>query len=399
LQHRDMHEVVCEKNPRNSCYCGKLFPNPTARDKHAATCEENPANVFECPHCDRLFVTRYGVMGMVVSDGRRLRDAHERGCNKNTANECFCGQLFANPEARDRHASTCSSNPVNRFHCRHCRKVFVTQFGMFTTSGAVERDAHQTVCSQNPANSTCVHCNQIFTDTEGFLGHFRPDSQRRCRLHADVCCENPKNRYACECCGRNFVTRRGWLRRADGKAERDKHQSNCDVIPCEFQLKGDEGTGWHLVASPDATASGRTMIDSDAVSSSNGSSDDETVESINGATSELSDTRREEKENQQDANSEASDPESEAEEERTNKDEQEKLENDEEEEDDEDNFHDALSACGESPAAGSSLSLALLPPEAEETSCQDLQLVGLSGNTSVAEAMTKAWEEDAFQVL
>eukprot|EP00930_Biecheleria_cincta_P058631 TRINITY_DN44437_c0_g1_i1.p1 TRINITY_DN44437_c0_g1~~TRINITY_DN44437_c0_g1_i1.p1 ORF type:complete len:572 (+),score=100.86 TRINITY_DN44437_c0_g1_i1:74-1717(+) len=382
---RELHEVACERNPKNSCYCGKLFPNPTARDSHAASCEENPANRFECPHCDRVFVTKYGLMGMVVSDGRRLRDAHERGCIENVANTCFCGQLFANPEARDAHAAKCSANPVNRFSCRFCRKVFVTSFGMFTSCGSIERDKHQLVCSQNPCNSTCVHCQLTFTDTEGVLGYFQPDAQRRCRAHGSTCSHNPRNRFSCQSCGRCFTSRRRWLRTHNGKEERDRHQAGCDVIPCEFEVMGTEVSEWHLVSSPDiqacGTCSGTTRASSEAGSGSGELSEVGSFDKEAGSAAEPSEAGSLDKEEQDDCSES------------------------EEEDDEELHFHDARSASGDGPELAEAVEnivqgVSKLPSAQEADESDFLQLMPLGTEEDSPEAsLCKAWKQDAFEVL
>jgi hypothetical protein len=124
-------------------------------------------NRFQCSFCKRLFVTRFGVMGRIACDGKALRDGHELGCEKNPANTCFCGQLFLNPSARDAHAVKCEMNPVNRFSCQYCRKTFVSTFGIFSSSGSIERDAHVQFCSKNPANATSEKSNRTYADTKG----------------------------------------------------------------------------------------------------------------------------------------------------------------------------------------------------------------------------------------
>ena len=65
---RDAHVIVCEHNPRNKCFCGEVFPNPTARDTHAATCSANPANQFKCSYCSREFVSSF-LMGFKALKG------------------------------------------------------------------------------------------------------------------------------------------------------------------------------------------------------------------------------------------------------------------------------------------------------------------------------------------
>jgi len=246
---RDAHQLRCEKNPKNICFCDRVFPNPTARDKHAQLCQLNPVNRFECSHCRRLFTTRYGLMGRVVSDGKSVRDAHEVGCQDNPSNKCFCGQLFLNPSARDAHAVRCEMNPANRFSCQHCRKTFVATFGMFASSGAAERDAHMLVCTQNPANATCPHCDLTFARCEGPFPWANKHPRQRCEAHIAVCERNPQNRHECQNCGACFVTKRRWmLCTSDGRRARDKHCATCDVIPCDYEVKDADIGDWLLMS-------------------------------------------------------------------------------------------------------------------------------------------------------
>eukprot|EP00411_Alexandrium_monilatum_P068716 CAMPEP_0175599084 /NCGR_PEP_ID=MMETSP0096-20121207/56888_1 /TAXON_ID=311494 /ORGANISM="Alexandrium monilatum, Strain CCMP3105" /LENGTH=135 /DNA_ID=CAMNT_0016903613 /DNA_START=88 /DNA_END=492 /DNA_ORIENTATION=- len=135
-------------------------------------------------------------MGLVASNGKTLRDAHEVGCRKNLANRCFCGQLFPNPDARDAHAVMCEMNPANRFSCQFCGETFVTSFGVFTACGSVQRNAHMLRCCKNPANATCKHCRMTFTDTSGPFRWLHRDAQRQCAAHEPGCLMNPDNRFA-----------------------------------------------------------------------------------------------------------------------------------------------------------------------------------------------------------
>jgi len=127
---RDVHAASCEENPRNRCFCGRVFLNSVARDNHATTCEMNPINRFKCPHCALEFVTQYGMKGLFRADGRAARDAHVVGCKDNPANKCFCGRLFPDADARNAHATKCEANPVNCFQCKFCSCSFVTTFNM-----------------------------------------------------------------------------------------------------------------------------------------------------------------------------------------------------------------------------------------------------------------------------
>jgi len=243
---RDAHQLGCDKNPKNACFCGRIFTNPVARDKHAATCEGNPANRFNCPHCDRLFLTRFGVMGLVMSDGKTRRDSHEVGCEKNPANACFCGQRFLNPGLRDAHAVKCHMNPVNRFKCQYCSIEFVTKFGgVFTTLGSAERDAHVKVCRMNPANAACEHCNATFADAQGWLKCMEGCAQRRCATHRSMCSANPQNR--CDCCGRSLLGNKRWFCKWDARKAREAHAKVCDVIPCTYEVVGAD-SDWLLLA-------------------------------------------------------------------------------------------------------------------------------------------------------
>eukprot|EP00927_Polykrikos_kofoidii_P018911 TRINITY_DN18803_c1_g1_i1.p1 TRINITY_DN18803_c1_g1~~TRINITY_DN18803_c1_g1_i1.p1 ORF type:complete len:556 (-),score=75.60 TRINITY_DN18803_c1_g1_i1:256-1923(-) len=246
---RDAHQASCNKNPSNRCFCGAVFPCAAARDGHAATCEANPANRFECAHCNRLFVTRHRLMGLVASDGKSLRDAHAERCEKNPLLRCFCDQLFLNVDARDVHASKCEMNPANRFNCKYCSSVFVTTFGLFTKCGSAERDAHALICKSNPSNVTCQHCSMTFVESErGSKSWWRVDAQKRCSVHSAACQLNPQNRFDCQKCGACFVTRPGWFGKADGWKARNLHQESCDVIPVEFE-ESDAGFGaWTLVS-------------------------------------------------------------------------------------------------------------------------------------------------------
>jgi len=239
---RDAHQLGCERNPRNVCFCGVIFPNQIAKERHAAVCEINPANRFQCPHCARLFITRYGVMGLILSNGKAMRDAHELRCDQNPANSCFCGQRFASPDLRDAHAAKCAENPVNRFGCQHCGQKFVTKFGVWTVAGSVERDMHMLRCKMNPANVTCEHCDTTFTDSQGWLRWFDVDAQKRCMAHQVICSANPENVCHCNLCGRRFVSGYRWFRVLQARALRDEHQRTCDVIPCAFDvLEADRG--------------------------------------------------------------------------------------------------------------------------------------------------------------
>lgn len=246
---RDAHQTGCSRNPRNTCFCGRMFSTCDARDRHAHVCEANPANRFHCVHCQELFVTRYGMMRRVASDGKVLRDTHEQGCAMNPANKCFCGKLFRNPDARDAHAMRCGMNPANRFTCQHCQKTFLTTFGVFTSCGSVALQEHMLTCQKNPANATCEHCGRTFGDAFGVLRWMQGDAQKRCQTHREVCKLNPQNRFECDLCSRAFVSHCGWFRRVHGKHLRDAHQANCDVIPCAYQLVDADIASWSLLAS------------------------------------------------------------------------------------------------------------------------------------------------------
>mmetsp|Transcript_107750 Transcript_107750/g.170108 ORF Transcript_107750/g.170108 Transcript_107750/m.170108 type:complete len:575 (-) Transcript_107750:78-1802(-) len=260
---RDAHQISCEKNPKNQCFCGKIFPNPSARDRHAATCEENPVNRFQCSFCKRLFVTRFGVMGRIACDGKSLRDTHQVGCEKNPANVCFCGQLFLNPTARDAHAVKCEMNPVNRFSCQYCRRTFVTKFGIFSSSGSIERDAHMLVCNKNPANAACRHCNRTFTDTKGPLGWIYAEAHKRCESHVLSCRYNPQNRFHCDRCGKCFVTSRRLFLKSDGRLAREQHHKECDFIPCDFEVKDSDIDDWLLMSAGSTTEPSDTITAGD----------------------------------------------------------------------------------------------------------------------------------------
>lgn len=244
---RDAHQIGCDKNPKNHCFCGSVFPNPAARDKHALACESNPANRFGCPHCERIFITRYGIMGLVVSDGKASRDSHEMGCERNPANVCFCGQRFSNPALRDAHAAKCDANPVNRFTCKHCQAVFVTKFGIFTTLGSVERDAHAASCRMNPVNAACEHCNATFKDTRGWVKWLDVDAHTKCEAHKSCCQKNPRNRCQCDHCGRCFSAGKGWFSNVDPKVAREAHMKMCDVIPCTYEVV-ETDADWQILA-------------------------------------------------------------------------------------------------------------------------------------------------------
>lgn len=245
---RDSHQVCCEKNPKNICFCGGVFPNPSARDRHATTCSSNPVNRFQCSHCQRLFVTRFGVMGRVAYDGKGQRDSHEVGCEKNPANLCYCGQLFLNPTARDVHAIKCEMNPANRFSCQYCRKTFVTTFGMFSTNGFAERDAHILLCTRNPANATCEHCSRTFAEVKGPLKRVLAGPHRRCDKHSITCAKNPRNRFNCEHCNKCFVGGRFLSQMQDARLARDKHQKVCDYIPCTYEMREAYFENWLLMS-------------------------------------------------------------------------------------------------------------------------------------------------------
>jgi len=244
---REAHQVCCEKNPKNVCVCGGVFPNPTARDRHATTCVSNPMNRFQCNYCQRLFTTRFGLMGCVAYNGKGQRDAHEVGCEKNPENVCHCGQLFLSPSARDAHAVKCEMNPANRFSCQHCRKTFVTTFGLFSSNGGQDRDAHMQCCTRNPANATCEHCNSTFTEPKGALKWLQGEAHQRCKRHAMTCEKNPRNRFNCERCGKCFAGGGHWVRGRDGRAKRDMHREVCDCIPCAYQLHEADITSWQLL--------------------------------------------------------------------------------------------------------------------------------------------------------
>lgn len=246
---REAHQLCCDKNPRNTCFCGALFPNPTAREKHAATCPSNPGNRFSCSFCQRLFVTRFGMMGRFAYDGKGQRDAHEVSCEKNPGNVCYCGQLFLSPCARDAHAAKCEMNPANRFNCQYCRKTFVTTFCLFSNDGGAERDAHVASCMKNPANATCQHCNRTFVDVRGPLKWLHAEVHLQCERHGETCAMNPQNRFNCERCGKCFVGGQHWLRMKDARSARDTHHKECDYIPCAYQVSDADVGGWLLMSS------------------------------------------------------------------------------------------------------------------------------------------------------
>lgn len=245
---RDAHQLGCEKNPKNICFCGAVFPNPTARDKHTASCPSNPANRHQCSFCERLFVTRYGLMGRVAYDGKAQREAHEVGCEKNPANVCFCGQLFLSASARDAHAVKCEMNPANRHSCPYCRKTFVTTYGLFSSNGGVERDAHMAICMKNPVNAACEYCNMTFIDAKGPMKWIQSEAHQRCKRHSADCEHNPRNRFSCERCGKCFVSGQSWLGRKDARYARDEHQKVCTYIPCDYQLKEADVGDWMLMS-------------------------------------------------------------------------------------------------------------------------------------------------------
>lgn len=216
---RDNHAKGCEENPRNICFCGKVFPNAIARDKHAAICETNPANRYQCPHCRQEFATKFGVAGIFTKSGKDLRDLHVIGCNDNPANTCFCGQRFPNPNARNAHAIRCEINPANRFDCQFCRVTFVTTssyWGFGGHDGRAARDMHQMGCQKNPKNM--CFCGQIFPN---------PSSKER---HAATCSKNPANRFECPYCHKLFVTSYGMFT-VRGSTERDAHMQICSQNP------------------------------------------------------------------------------------------------------------------------------------------------------------------------
>mmetsp|Transcript_25585 Transcript_25585/g.73058 ORF Transcript_25585/g.73058 Transcript_25585/m.73058 type:complete len:554 (-) Transcript_25585:91-1752(-) len=244
---RDVHEQGCERNPKNTCFCGNIFPNQAARDKHAASCEKNPANRFECPHCSRLFQTRFGLMGMVMADGRAQRDAHEMGCERNPSNACFCGQRFLNPGLRDAHAVKCHMNPVNRYSCHYCKAVFVTKFGIFTTLGSAERDAHAFTCRMNPSNVACEFCDATFTNNQGLLKYLEAAAHKRCGAHVSACSANPKNR--CDRCGCCYTSQKHWFCKFNMRAAMETHLKGCDLIPCTYQAV-EADSDWLLLAEP-----------------------------------------------------------------------------------------------------------------------------------------------------
>lgn len=188
-------------------------------------------------------------MGFVAFDGKAARDSHALGCDQNRANACYCGQRFLNPTMRDAHAVKCEKNPINRYTCQHCGETFVTQFGLFTTSGDVERDAHLLVCAKNPLNAACRHCNKVFIGTHGVLKFLGNDAHTRCLTHESGCTSNPKNRFHCEQCNRCFVTRQGWLQNTNGRAARDVHKKDCDVMPCSYEVVDADFTDWFLLSS------------------------------------------------------------------------------------------------------------------------------------------------------
>jgi len=263
LSERDAHQVGCEKNPKNICFCGGVFSNPTARDRHASTCASNPVNRFKCGHCDRLFVTRFGVMGRVAYDGKSQRDSHEVGCEKNPGNVCYCGQLFMNPSQRDAHASKCEMNPANRFSCLHCRKVFISTFGIFSSHGGAERDAHMAVCSMNPANATCEHCGVTFLFTKGPFRHVQAEPYIRCQRHVVGCPKNPKNRYKCNRCGKCLVGGSGYIQTQDAEALRVAHEKVCSYIPCSYELQAeDDFSDWFLMSQQAPVMEDGTMAES-----------------------------------------------------------------------------------------------------------------------------------------
>eukprot|EP00929_Paragymnodinium_shiwhaense_P011118 TRINITY_DN11649_c0_g1_i1.p1 TRINITY_DN11649_c0_g1~~TRINITY_DN11649_c0_g1_i1.p1 ORF type:complete len:770 (+),score=164.58 TRINITY_DN11649_c0_g1_i1:222-2531(+) len=246
---RDAHQVTCPQNPRNACFCGRVFPNPDAKEKHAATCEKNPANRSECLHCGRLFVTRYGIMGIVTSDGKTERVTHEARCEKNPANKCFCGQLFVSAALRDAHAAKCKMNPANNFACKHCGDKFITSFGtVMTRCGAAQRDGHEVVCGKNPCNTACDYCGQTFTEKKGIGKMFYRDVWRQRKEHLAVCEKNPANRFRCTRCSRCFSTRKRFagLQTLEGLAALEKHHKECDVIPCSYGMVEAEAGEWMI---------------------------------------------------------------------------------------------------------------------------------------------------------
>lgn len=241
---RDGHEHLCDKNPKNICFCGRVFSSAAARDRHAASCEMNPVNRFDCAHCSRTFVTHYGLMGLVSFDGRAHRDAHGLGCEKNSANVCFCGQRFLTPALRDFHAVQCNMNPVNRFACQYCAAVFVTKFGLFTKLGSIARDAHAITCNKNPANATCEFCEATFSDPDGLLTWFRHDAHKLCKDHVCTCIANPRNK--CERCGCCFVGDLTLLEKLKGQSAKEVHMRRCDVVPCDYEVR-ETDSDWLLV--------------------------------------------------------------------------------------------------------------------------------------------------------
>ncbi|CAK0799350.1 unnamed protein product, partial [Prorocentrum cordatum] len=260
---RDAHQLCCERNPRNVCFCGRLFSGSAARDRHASICELNPANRFECRHCRSMFVTRYGIMGMVSASGQSVRAAHEVSCEKNPANRCFCGQVFPSPDRRDAHAAVCEFNPVNRFTCQHCDTVCVTTHGLFMKCGSEKLSAHLQVCPKNPANCACEYCGATFSNSQGMRGGwFCGDAKSRCGAHVAVCRQNPRNKFSCRKCDRCFQSRRRWLRRVDGRLARDAHESECDLISCPFEVADAGCQGWVLLAAsqaPEAAVEGAAL--------------------------------------------------------------------------------------------------------------------------------------------
>lgn len=171
---RDAHALGCEKNPANKCFCGQLFPNPDARNVHAAKCGMNPANRFACPHCQTVFITKFGMLGKC---GSIQRDAHALSCPLNPTNlSCeFCNAVFVNSQGlskllcrdvacqRAKHQIVCTKNPRNQFACKQCGMCFSTRYGLVRkVDGRMERDSHQDKCA--------IPCNYELLSDETFDG-------------------------------------------------------------------------------------------------------------------------------------------------------------------------------------------------------------------------------------
>mmetsp|Transcript_64430 Transcript_64430/g.118682 ORF Transcript_64430/g.118682 Transcript_64430/m.118682 type:complete len:295 (+) Transcript_64430:2-886(+) len=136
-------------------------------------------------------------------------------------------------------------NPTNRFACPHCQAVFTTSFGVLGKCGSLLRDAHALSCPLNPTNLACQYCNAVFLNTQGLSKVFCRDVSCQRAKHQMVCAKNPNNNFSCDQCGLCFSTRHGWLRKVDGRVERDAHQEKCGTIPCQYELVNDKDfEGW-----------------------------------------------------------------------------------------------------------------------------------------------------------